>query len=175
MQVKNSSILHFNLKIILGTKHRDTGFSYFKIIKGILQSEVDFPVSKPYYTLIKILKVTENWKKQNFFLAKMFKFVNNVVSLCKVGVAKVVPGMRQIFLSFTNSCVLFYCCIWNNRSSPGVNEVLFPHSSTEIWNTNWESSKIFCDKVGTRHKKTQNLLQTVCRLIQSTAEQPYFR
>lgn len=39
---------------------RDTGFSSFRKIKGILQSEVDFPVSKTYYTLTSILKVAEN-------------------------------------------------------------------------------------------------------------------
>lgn len=72
--------------------------------------------------------------------------------------------MHQICLSFINSCVPFYCCIWNNHRSPGINEVLFLHFSTEIWHTNWGSSDIFCDKVGTRHEKTQYLLHTVCRL-----------
>lgn len=141
---------------------------------------MDFPVSKIYYTLINVLKVTENWEKK-FSLAKLLKFTDNVVSLCITGVAKAVPGMHQICLRFTNPCVPLYCCIWNNHSSPGFNEVLFPHFSIHIWDTNWESSKIFCDKVGTRHKKTQCLLQTVCRLIltilleRCMVEQPYFR
>lgn len=124
-------------------RHR---FSHFENIKRILRSEVDFPVSKTYYTPINIFNVTENWKRWNFYWPSSWR------SLYIAGVAKVVPGMRQICLSFTNSCVPFYCFIWNNHSSPVDNEVDFNWFSIEIWDTNWEISKIFCDKVGTWHK-----------------------
>lgn len=113
------------------------------------------------------------FKKQKFLLAVLLKFSGNVVSLCIVGVAEVVPRMRQICLSFTNSCLLLLLQL-KQPHSLGFNKVPFHHLLTEMWDADWGISKIFCDKVGTRHKKTQYLLQTVCRLILNTEGQPYF-
>lgn len=164
MQVKNSTILHFKLKIILGTKHHyETQIFPFQKDKENSLVWGGFSSVKKQLYAHQYFQSYWKLKMKKFSLAKLLKMTDKVVSLYIAGVAKVVPGTRQIYLSFIKSCVSFYCFIWNNHSSPVDNEVVFTWFSIEIWDTNWEISKIFCDKVGTWHKtqiSAPNSLQT---------------